>query len=209
MNNYYDPKESERVAQTRESFSGRPLINRQYDDGMAYTGIVERGIHHDGKFRDRLSNLADSWARTEKFDAMRAETILRDLFKARTGQSMNQRREELLDNEANLPDEARERAQEMVRQTGEAVKHGNKMSFYRAYDHHAGELAREFKITNVGARRVMNEVFREERDTELYDWGKELEEKYYRPQIEAERQERQSRSQSKPGSSRSRTRQPA
>ena len=32
MNNFYTPKENERVATARESFSGRLLTDRQFDD---------------------------------------------------------------------------------------------------------------------------------------------------------------------------------
>ncbi|MDD9911201.1 MAG: hypothetical protein OXR62_16155 [Ahrensia sp.] len=209
MNMHFEPKEMEAVAQARDSFSGRLLTDAQFNDFVAVSGILESEIRQTGTFKEKLTDYSHALARTSNMDAMKAETTLRDIFRARTGQTMNQLREELIENEEKLPEEARDYAREMVKQTGEAIKHGDKMPFYRAYDHHAGEMAQEFNITNVGARRVMNEVFREERDSELRDWGKELEEKYYRPQIEAEKQERQSQSRSKPGRSRSRTRQPA
>ena len=209
MNNYYDPKESERVAQARESFSGRLLTDGQFTEAMAITGILENEIRKSGTFKEKLGDYAHAFARTEKFDVVKAETTLRDLFKTRTGQSMNQMREALMEREQELPENAPDQAKQATRDIRDMIKEGDKMPFYRAYDHQAAALASDLGITNNGAKRLMTETFRSEADGELYDWGKELEDKYYRPQIEAERQERQSQARSKPGRSRSRTRQPA
>lgn len=209
MNNYYDPKESERVAQARESFSGRLLTDGQFTEAIVITGILEAEIKKSGTFKEKLGDYSHAFARTEKFDVMKAETTLRDLFKARTGQSMNQMREDLMDQEQELPEQAPEQAKQATREIRDMIKDGNKMPFYRAYDHQAAALADVLGVTNAGAKRLMTETFRAEADGELYDWGKELEEKYYRPQIEAEKQERKSHSQSRPSRSRSQTRQPA
>lgn len=204
MNMYYDPKEKDRVAEARESFSGRLLTDPQFDEAMAITGILESEIKKSGTFKEKLADYANAFARTEKFDVMKAETTLRDLFKARTGQSMNQLRETLVAKEDNLPEQVDDRAKQVTREIRDMIKDGNKMPFHRAYDHQAGVLANEFGITNAGAKRVMTETFRENAEGELYEWGKGLEEKYYRPQIEAEKAERQ-KSQDKPARSRKRS----
>lgn len=54
----------------------------------------------------------------------------------------------------------------------------------------------------------MNEQFKAVENTELYDWGKQLEERFYRPQIEAETREReagQARAQTQTRGARTRT----
>lgn len=210
MNMYYDPKEKGRVAEARESFSGRLLTDPQFNEAMAITGILENEIKKSGTFKEKLSDYANAFARTEKFDVMKAETTLRDLFKARTGQSMNQLREALVEKEESLPETIDERAKDVTRGIRDMIKDGEKMPFHRAYDHQAGLLADEFGITNAGAKRIMTEAFRQNAEGELYEWGKGLEEKYYRPQIEAEKAERQqTREKSTPTRRRTRSRQPA
>ncbi len=211
MNNIYAPKENERVAHARESFSGRLLTDNQFQEAIAITGILENEIRKSGTFKEKLGDYSHAFSRTEKFDAMKAETTLRDLFKARTGQSMNELREHLMDREEQLPENAPEQAKQATREIHGMIKDGNKMPFYRAYDYQASNLAGELGITNAGAKRLMTETFRAEADGELYDWGKDLEEKYYRPQIEAEKQERQAQSRSNSNQSRKRprSRQPA
>jgi len=42
----------------------------------------------------------------------------------------------------------------------------------------------------VAAKTLMKESFNSVEGRDLYEWGKEQEEKYYRPQIEAEKQQR-------------------
>lgn len=86
MNYLYHPKENERVAEARDSFSGRPLTNSQFDEGILIGVIVEREILRNGAFKEKLTDYSHAFARTEQFDTARAETIIRDLFKARTRQ---------------------------------------------------------------------------------------------------------------------------
>ena len=204
MNHYYDPKEAERVGIARESYSGRLLTDSQFDEAMAITGIIEAEIRKSGVFRDKLADYAHAFARTERFDSMKAESALRDLFKARTGQTMNGLREELMDRETALGSDMDERARDVARDIATLMKDGDKIAFHRAYEHQAGQLASELDITIAGAKRMMTKAFRESTDSELYEWGKGLEEKYYRPQIEAEKAEREangpSRSRSGSGS---------
>lgn len=163
MKPYYDAKENDRVAMARESFSGRLLTDRQFDEAMTITGIIEAEIQHSGSFKDKLGDYAFAFARTEKFDATKAETIIRDLFKERTGQTMNQMREDYAKREEAITDNHRAQAR---------------------------QLAEEIGVTDACAKRLMREEFKAAENAELFDWGKELDERFYRPQIEAEKAER-------------------
>jgi len=191
MNNHYTPAETDRVVSARDSFSGRLLTNSQFDEAMSVTGIIEREIKKSGAFKDKLGDFAHAFARSEKFDAMKAETIIRDLFKERCGQTMNQMREGLMEREQKLTDIQRKDALGHAREVGQMIEQGNKMPFHRAYAHQAQELADNLDITDAGAKSLMKEEFKASEGKELYDWGKEQEDKYYRPQIEAEKQQRE------------------
>ncbi len=191
MINFYPPKENERVAAARESFSGRLLTDRQFDDAMTITGIIEREIKTSGTFKDKLGDYAYAFARSEKFDAMKSESILRDLFKERTGQTMNQMREDLVKREESITDDHRSRAYEHACEIGDLMRVGVKLSFHRAYAHQAQQFAEEIGVTDACAKRVIRDVFAEIETTDLHEWGKELDEQFYRPQIEAEKSARE------------------
>jgi len=192
MNNHYTPKETERVVSARDSFSGRLLTNSQFDEAMSVTGIIEREIKKSGAFKDKLGDYAHAFARSEKFDAMKAETIIRDLFKERCGQTMNQMREGLMEREQKLNDIQRKQALGHAREVGKMIEQGNKLPFHRAYAHQAQELADNLDITDAGAKSLMKDEFKASEGKEFYNWGKEVEDKHYRPQIEAEKQQRES-----------------
>lgn len=191
MNYFYHPKEQERVAAARDSFSGRLLTDAQFDEAMAVTGIIEREIMTSGAFKEKLGDYAYAFARTEKFDVMKAETIIRDLFNERTGQSMNQMREDLAKREAKLTKEQKAVAYDYAIAVGEMIETGNKISFNRAFAHQARTLAMEFGITDAGAKRLMKEEFNTAGGQDFYKWGKDAEEQFYRPQIEAEKAARE------------------
>lgn len=192
MNTYYDPKERDRVVSARESFSGRLLTDAQFEEAMSVTGIIEREIKTTGAFKEKLGDYAHAFARTEKFtDAMKAEKTIRDLFKERTGQTMNQVREALAEREKNLTDEQRRSAYAYATEVGKMIEEGTKMPLHRAYAHQAQLLADELNITDASAKHLMKEEFKTNENKELYDWGKEMEQKHYTPQIEAEKQQRE------------------
>ena len=194
MDYFYEPKEQQRVADTRESFSGRVLSNAQFDEAIAITGIIEREILKTGTFREKLTDYAHAFARTENFDALKADTIIRDLFKGRTGRSMNEMREALVQREEKLTDAQKRGAYQYAAGIGEMIEKGNKISFNRAFTHQAQALATELGITDAGAKRLMKDEFSAAAGKDLYEWGKSLEEKFYRPQIEAEKQKAETRS---------------
>lgn len=191
MNYFYNGKENERVAEARESFSGRLLSDAQFDEAMAITGIIEREIRKSGAFKEKLGDYAYAFSRTEKFDPGKAEIVIRDLFQARTGLTMNQTREELIAREEKLPKQQKSLALEYAQAVGTMIREGDKISFSRAFSHQAQQLADELKITDAGAKRLMKEEFAAVEDRDLYEVGKELEGQFYRPQIEAEKQARE------------------
>lgn len=190
MNHYYEAKENERVAAARESFSGRLLTDRQFDEAMTITGIIEREIKHSGAFKDKLGDYAYAFSRSERFDAAKSETIIRDLFRERTGQTMNQMREDLAKREEVLSDTHRAQAYSQACAIGELMENGVKLSFNRAFAYQAQSFAAEHNVTDACAKRLMREEFAAAEGSDLYAWGKELDDSIYRPQIEAVKAER-------------------
>jgi hypothetical protein len=73
------------------------------------------------------------------------------------------------------------------------IETGDKICFARAYAHQGELLGRKLGITDAGAKRLMKEEFQAAEQADFYEWGKDLEEKFYRPQVEAERQRAASR----------------
>ncbi|MCJ2033179.1 hypothetical protein [Methylobacterium sp. J-068] len=65
------------------------------------------------------------------------------------------------------------------------------MSFARAYATQAEDLAGALGITDAAAKALMKDEFKAVEKVELYDWGKEPEERFYRPEIEAGARERE------------------
>lgn len=197
MQHMYHPEEAIRVNDARMSYSGRLLTDRQYEDMMALTAIIERRIEETGSFKDCLTDYANATARTERFDAMKADSIIRDLFKARTGVTMNELREAfmarektLFDKEHNPAEQERQKAYRAAVDSGRTVEQGDKINFHRALNFEAVQLARDLTITHVGAKKLMEQCFEDTEGRSLRDWGKELDEKHYRPQIEAEKKQR-------------------
>ena len=190
MTPHSDHTEHNTLQQARESFSGRLLTDSQFHEAVAITEILEREIQKSGTFKEKLGDYAYAFARSERFEAAKAETIVRDLFKARTGVTMNQMREKLMEREQALSAEERGGAYTHALEMGALIETGNKISFHRAYAHQAHLLGQELAITDAAAKRLMSEEFKAAENTELYAWGKELEDQFYRPQIEKEKQQR-------------------
>lgn len=187
-----------RVDAARESFSGRPLTDPQFAEAVAFVSILKRHTKRTGAFKDKLSDCAFAFSRTEKIDLARAETILRDLFTICTGQTMNQMREELQEREEKLTLEQKKLALDFALAVGQMIEEGDKISFNRAYAHQAQALACELRITDAGAKRLMKDAFQAARGTDFYEWGKAIEAEFYRPQIEAERHQREEKKAARP-----------
>ena len=191
MDIMYTPKEAERVATSRDSFSGRLLSDPHHEEAMLITCVIEKAIQATGKFKVMVKEYAAAYASTkDKLDDIRAEKVIRDLFKERTGMSMNQMREMFVQREENLTDTQRRTAFPYASDIGPMIENGNKLSFHRAYSHQAKSLAVELNITDLGAKRLMSEQFEAVKGEKLYDWGKDHETRFYKPQMEAEKQAR-------------------
>lgn len=183
----------------RECFSARLLTDAQYFECKSVARIIEREILYSGTFKEKLGDYAYALARSQKFDVAKAETILRDVFKASTGQSMNQMRESLAKGLEAIDDDHRQQAYQSACDIGDLMENGDKLSFNRAFATQAQNFAREFGITDIAAKRIMSDEFNKAEDSKLYDWGKELDEQFFRPQIEAEKQQRETSASRKGG----------
>lgn len=178
----------------RESFSARTRTNPEYDEAAALVGILKREIERSGSFNEPLTDYSHAYARTKQFDAETGETILRDLFKAFYGKTMNQMREDLTKQEENLPPESTSLALTYADAVGAMIESGTKINFNRAFAHQAEAMAIELGITDAGAKRLMKQEFKAAHDRDFYEWGKDIEERFYRPQIEAEKHKREEQS---------------
>ncbi|OXT01991.1 hypothetical protein B7H23_03380 [Notoacmeibacter marinus] len=176
--------------EARNSFTGRTLTDSQFEEAWLVSQIIEREIHKTGSFREPLTDYAHAFSRSERFDAVRGETIIRDIFKARTGETMNQLRETLLQREVHSTEAMENDALEQARSVTERIRQGDTMPFYRAYDLAAVEMANEYGITEQGAKSLMKETYRLSEGRDLYEVGKEMEAEYHTPVREAERAER-------------------
>ena len=180
----------EPAIETRQGSTGKKLSDSQYDESKSVAEIMQRGIRKNGKFREKLTDYSHAFARGEKFDAMKAEMIIRDQFKEQYGETMNQMRLALKERQENLPETAGRDALEYARMIEPLIRDGETMPFYRAYDYVGGALAEKLNITETGAKELMTTAFREIEGRELYEFGKALEKKFIVPEREAEQQTR-------------------
>ena len=188
-----ETKKNERVepANSRETFTGKNLTESQFEESWMIAGIMEREIRRSGSFKEKLGDYAYAFARSEKFDAMKAETIIRDQFKARYDRTMNQMRTALKDREANLGQQETNQALRHAQNVEATITKGQSMPFYRAYDYQAAQLARSLDITETGAKTLMKEQYRHHAGEELYDHCKAIEIKHHRPELEAQQKQHQ------------------
>jgi len=131
---------------------------------------------------------------------MKGETIIRDQFKSRYGETMNQMREGLADRETGLSRADRDGAVNYAQMIGPLISEGDTMPFYRAFDTVGGALAEKLNITEVGAKKLMKEAFQEAEGRDLYEVSKALEKEHHLPKREAEqavRQQAKSKSQTR------------
>ncbi|WP_171173683.1 hypothetical protein [Ruegeria sp. HKCCD8929] len=180
---YVDPKRQE----ARQSYTGNRLTDSQFDEAWNITAIIHREIRKSGSFREKLTAYAHAFACNESLDPMRGETILRDIYSARHGESMNQTRKGLMEREAILRDTGDDQALHHARMVETLIQDGPTMPFYRAYDISAVEMARQHGVTESGAKSMMKEAFEKAEGRDFYISGKKLEEQYHRPVREAER----------------------
>lgn len=191
---YVDPS----YAEARNSQAGKRMTDGQFADIWALAGIMNRHIHRTAVFKDKLGDHSHALARTEKFDAHRANLMIRDVYEARYGEEMNQTRKNLVEREANLPDGFEMRALFHARSIEPIIRDGETKPYYQALDIAAVNMAGEFGISEAGARRMMTESFERAEGRDLYSVGKEWEEAFHKPVREAEKAiERQQTSRSR------------
>lgn len=174
------------VQAARQSFSGKGLTEAQFDKAWALSSILHAEIQERGTFREALTDFSHAFARGEKFDALRAEGVIRDVFAGRYGQSMNQLREGLKSNLEGLPETAKAQALTAAESIEGMIKEGPTRPFYQAYDAAAVTLSEELTITRDGAKALMREAFKETHGRELGDHSKEIETAYHKPVREAQ-----------------------
>ena len=179
-----------RIAAARESFTGKTLTSSQFDEARLICGIIKRKIEKAGVFRETLTDYAQAYARSERLDTVRAETIIRDIFKELNGQSMNAMREALVAAEIEARGEATTEALYFARRVPDLIKQGQTMPFYLAFDAAGTQMAEHLRITEQAAKSLMKEVFEGAEGRDLYEVGKEVEAAYHQPVREAERLQR-------------------
>ncbi|MEM9098683.1 MAG: hypothetical protein AAGC79_09175 [Pseudomonadota bacterium] len=176
----------DKLTAARESFSGKTMTDSQLREAVAIADILHVEIHRSGTFIEKLTDYAHAFARNERFDAMRAEKVLRDTYTAVQGQSMNQTREGLQANEERLPEAAHARALACAETIGELIQAPPTQPFYQAYDRAAVTLATELQITQSGAKTLMKDAYSQAHNRDLYEHGKQIEDTYHKPVREAE-----------------------
>lgn len=178
----------DRINAARESFSDKTLTESQFQEARAISGIIHSEIQKTGSFKEKLTDYAHAYARGEKFDAMRGETILRDIYQGSYNETMNQTREALMDREKDiaLDQNTQSHALQYAEKVPKLIKEGPTQPFYKAYDQAAIELSKDLNITQNGAKALMNDAYQNTHDRELYEAGKEVEDAYHKPVREAE-----------------------
>ncbi|GMG84976.1 hypothetical protein LNKW23_41920 [Paralimibaculum aggregatum] len=183
--------ESQARERAKASYQGQRLSNAQFEDAWAIAKIMRTEIKSSGSFTEKLTDYAHAFARSQRFDQLKGETIIRDIFKERYGQTMNQMREAQLEREGKLDDFARKEALNVARGVPELIQSGETMPFYKSYDIQATTFAEAFQISEATAKTVMKEAYKEAEGRDLYEAGKEVEERVHRPKVEAERRARE------------------
>jgi hypothetical protein len=185
------------LSKARESFAGRLLTDAQFSEAIHITEILEREIYKSGSFKDKLGDYAYAMGRSENMDPKRLETTIRDLYRERSGQTMFQLCESLKDREAAVQSKTQDVALNAAHEIETMMANGDKVTFNRAFSEKAQMVADEYGVRDNHAKKLMADSFiAEQRATgveepmELRDWGKQLDEQYYRPQIEQEKRER-------------------
>lgn len=175
-----NPPHEDTVEQVKEN-PLRKLSDSQDDESSAIADILHRNIRRSGKYAEKLADYSNAFARTEKFNVLQAEGIIRDQFEFKYGQDMYGFLEELRAREKSLPAEARDDALEYARMISPLIRDGDTMPFWQAFERTGGALAEKYNVTEVGAKSLMKEVFWDAEGRDLYEHGKELEALHHAP----------------------------
>lgn len=172
-----------------QSVAAKSLTKSQFEESWAIAGVMENAIHKSGAFKDKLGDYAYAFARLEKFAPMKGEMIIRDTFKARYGQTMNDMRETLKERENALGRDAKDDALKQAYRTESLIRDGETMPFYKAFDQSGSELGERLGVTDVAAKKLMSDAYQNAEGRELYASGKALEKEHHQPRTEAERKQ--------------------
>ncbi|MEP3785611.1 MULTISPECIES: hypothetical protein [Paracoccaceae] len=165
----------------RATFSGKTMTETQLTKAHAIAGILHAEIKRSGSFKEELTDYAHAFARGERFDALRGETMIRDIYTARYDQSLNQTRMRLKAQEDNLPERSSPRVLECAESIATLIQEGPTQPFYQAYDRAATTLAAELGVTQTAAKTLMKDSFQAAHHRDLYEAGKEIEAAYHTP----------------------------
>lgn len=174
------------VQAARDSFNGRGLTEAQFQKAWALAALLHAEINQSGTFREALTDFSHAFARGEKFDAVRGEAIVRDIYGGRYGETLNATREALQKAQENLPETAQAKVIAAADSIIPMIKEGPTQPFYKAYDAAAVTLSRELGITQAGAKSLMTEAYQAQHGQELYAAGKAMEKEVHTPVREAE-----------------------
>ena len=125
--------------EARTGFTGKTLTHSQFDEAWNISGIINREIRKTGSFREKLTAYAHAFACNDTLDPMRGETILRDIYKARFDETMNELRENLMGREAFAREAGKDHALRHAKSIGDMICGGQTMPFYQAADNASGE----------------------------------------------------------------------
>ncbi|MEL7174139.1 MAG: hypothetical protein AAFN05_14385 [Pseudomonadota bacterium] len=174
-----------RLAAARNSAVGRTLTEAQFAEAWAIAGIMDDTIRATGTFRDKLTDMAHAYSRTQKFDTMKGEIILRGLYEARFGRSLNDYREQLKEREDGIDGSYAQTELEAARKVVSMIDGDDATPFYLAHDRQSARLADTLDITQAAAKRRMAEAYRSAEGRELYEDGKAAEVRSYKPEERA------------------------
>jgi hypothetical protein len=187
-----------RLAAARATETGQKMTDVQFEEVWAVAGIMDRSIRATGVFKDKLVDFAHAYARTQKFGSPQAETIIRDIYEERYGETMNDRRKALVANEEGLGNDARADILRHARDLKALIAEGETMPLYRAIDLQATALAEKYDISEAGAKRTMAATYKQAGGTELYADMKAVEDQYHTPKAAKTRSQARSRQDSAP-----------
>lgn len=176
----------QRLTAARESFSGKGMTESQLIEAQAIARILHAEIQCSGSFFEKLTDYSHAFARNGKFDAVRAEKMVRDTYAAVEGQSLNQAREALMANEERIKEAGDPAILLHAESVLQIIQDGPTEPFYKAYDQAAVSLAAKLSITQNGAKAMMKDAFTAKHGEDLYECGKAAEEAYHKPVREAE-----------------------
>lgn len=181
----FEPKEMEGIARGRESFSGRLRTDDQFFEVAVLGGICEREIRRSGSFKTVRNSSCLMLSTAGRMNYMQAESAINDIFKERTGMTMNVMREGLKARLAELNTEQKQQIGEQVSQIEPMMQDGKLLRFSRVLSHVSSEIAKELNVTELGVANIMRDEFEAANNgKDFVEWGKELDKKIYQPQVE-------------------------